>query len=384
MQNVNDHARSAGILPGQSVQLIRGGSAFFQCMLELIRQAQHTIQLQTYILDDDETGLMITDALEAAAARGVRVFILADGYASRVLRQKTINSMRSAGIRFRFFEPLFMSRYFYFGRRLHHKLFVADGRAALVGGINITNRYNDMPGKPAWLDYALLVTGEPAMLTDRICTQLWNGEQQERHLVTGTGKDATVRVRRNDWVRHYNEISGTYIDMLLHARKNVTIACSYFLPGRVIRRLLRHAAARGVRIRIITAGPSDVMIAKHAERWMYDWLLRNGMELYEYQPSVLHAKAAVCDSRWFTLGSYNLNNISAYASIELNLDVHDEAAAAELEQELENVIVQHCKQVTASDMRSNRNPLTRLLRWLSYHFIRVIFRMMTFYFKRKS
>ena len=90
-----------------------------------------------------------------------------------------------------------------------------------------------------------------------------------------------------------------------------------------MRRLLTNAAKRGVKIKVITAGPSDIMLAKHAERWMYDWLLRNKIELYEYQPAILHAKVAVCDSEWITIGSYNLNNISAYASIELNLDVHN-------------------------------------------------------------
>lgn len=368
----------------QPVQLIRAGKPFFDKLLQLIRQATQSIQLQTYILDDDETGLMVTDALEAAAARGVQVSILADGYGSRVLQQKTISSMRSAGIRFRFFEPLFRSRHFYFGRRLHHKLFVADQRYALVGGINITNRYNDMPGKPAWLDYALLVTGEPAEKTGRICTQLWNGDQGPYVHDLKKTEPGSISVKRNDWVRHYNEISGTYIDMLRHAQREVTIACSYFLPGRVIRRLLRAARTRGVRIRVITAGPSDVMVAKHAERWMYDWLLRYGIQLYEYQPAVLHAKVAVCDNEWFTLGSYNINNISAYASIELNLEVRDKATAMVLEDDLERMIQQDCRQVTAADMRKSRNPLIRLRRWFSYFFIRAVFRLMTFYFKRRS
>lgn len=369
--------------PGLPVRLIRGGRDFFGLLLELIRNARSSIHLQTYILHDDETGLLVIDALEAASARGVDVFVLADGYASRNLQQKTISSMRIAGIRFRFFEPLFRSHYFYFGRRLHHKLFVADEQYALIGGINITDRYNDMPGKAAWLDLALLVTGKIAAQTAALCKQIWNNERIPEIKRIETSDTNKVMIRRNDWVRRYNEISGSYIDMLRHAKDHITIICSYFLPGKIIRRLLRSAAQRGVNIRVITAGTSDVMISKHAERWMYDWLLRNGITLYEYQPVILHAKAAVCDSSWFTLGSYNLNNLSTYASIELNLDVRDNTAAQELEAMLDRIIAEDCIPVTRETHRHSKNPFIQLLRWISYHFIRVMFTLLTFYFKRE-
>lgn len=368
---------------GLPVRLIRGGRDFFELLLELIRNARSSIHLQTYILHDDETGLQIIDALEAASARGVDVYILADGYASRNLQQKTISSMRITGIRFRFFEPLFRSHYFYFGRRLHHKLFVADEQYALIGGINITDRYNDMPGKPAWLDLALLATGNIAARTATVCKQIWNNVRVPENKRITSPDSGKVMIRRNDWVRRYNEISGSYIDMLRHAKDHITIISSYFLPGKIIRRLLRSASQRGVNIRVITAGTSDVMISKHAERWMYDWLLRNGITLYEYQPVILHAKAAVCDSAWFTLGSYNLNNISTYASIELNLDVRDNTAAQELEAMLNRIITEDCIPVTHETHRHSKNPFIQLLRWISYHFIRVMFTLLTFYFKRE-
>src|SRR4029077_14448258 len=113
------------------------------------------IQLQVYIYDNDETGKKITEALKTAAKRNVQVFLLVDGFASQHLSRGFIRELKDAGIHFRFFEPLFRSRHSYFGRRLHHKVVVVDNREAMVGGINISNHYNDMPGQAGWLDFAL-------------------------------------------------------------------------------------------------------------------------------------------------------------------------------------------------------------------------------------
>src|SRR6476619_4012028 len=124
------------------VRFIRGGDEYFNLLTNLIDSSIHSIHLQTYIFDDDETGSLIADAMINAAQRNVQVYLLADGYASRVMSRSFINRLQNSGIHFKFFEPLFRSKHFYFGRRLHHKVFVADGKHALVGGLNIANRYN--------------------------------------------------------------------------------------------------------------------------------------------------------------------------------------------------------------------------------------------------
>jgi cardiolipin synthase len=277
---------------------------------------------------------------------------------------------------------------------MHQKVFVADTKFALVGGINITNRYNDMPEKPAWLDFALYAEGEIAKELCVLCWKTWNGFPskmgitpcEEKKLQFNFNEEETqlVRMRRNDWVRRKNEISATYIEMFRHAQSQIIILCSYFLPGKVIRRLLSNASKRGVKIKIITAGPSDVMVAKHAERWMYDWLLRNKIELYEFQPAVLHAKIAVCDSEWITIGSYNINNISTYASIELNLDVRNASFASAVEQTLETIIQKDCVHITMEDHIRTKNIFKQFIRWFSYEFIRVVFHLLTFYYKQKK
>jgi cardiolipin synthase len=373
------------------VKLARAGKAYFNLLLQLIHNAKENIHIQTYIFDDDETGRLVADAMKDAAKRKVDVYLMADGYASQKMSKSLIHELRDAGIQFRFFEPFFSSRYFYFGRRMHHKIAVVDTKYALVGGINIASRYNDIAGKPAWLDFALYVEGEIAKHLCVLCWKTWNGfslnmpltpcEEKQISFTIPQENRSAVRMRRNDWVRRKNEISGTYIEMLRTAKNQVTILCSYFLPGKVIRKQIARATKRGVAVRVIAAGHSDVWVAKNAERWLYDWLLRNGIELYEYQENILHGKVAVCDDQWMTIGSYNINNISTYASIELNLDVRNPGFTIQVRKTLEEIIAKDCIRITSEHHNKAKNIFRQFIRWLSYQFIRVVFYLFTFYFK---
>lgn len=385
------------LIPDASVnriRLIRGGSPYFQELISLIDTAKSSIHLQTYIFSADETGLLVADALIKAAARGVDVHLLVDGYASQSLPDAFIQRLSTQGIQFRFFEPVFRSRYFYFGRRLHHKVFVADSAIALVGGINISNHYNDLPGQPAWLDFALRTEGPAAASLCELCWKSWRGFPANKspapctvnaHIAPDTTDlEARITMRRNDWVRRKNQISRSYLELLRQARQHVTIVSSYFIPGRVLRKNLAMAAARGVSVRVILAGMSDVKLAKYAERFMYDWLLRKGIRIYEYRDNILHAKLALCDSEWFTIGSYNVNNISAYASVELNLDCYSQPAGTQVREQLDLLIREHCYEVTAASVQQHRTIFRRLIHWSAYQFFRFVFYLFTFYFKQQN
>ena len=375
-----------------TLKILKGGSAFFSQLLYLIKNARESIHLQTYIFKEDETGSMVAIALKEAVARGVEVHLLVDGYASQALPNHFVQDLKAKGIHFRFFEPFLKSRHFYFGRRLHHKVVVIDGEHAMVGGINIADRYNDVDGIPSWLDFALYVQGEVVQELCVLCWKTWQGFSGAENKANcdiipaevnfPVNQLTDVRMRRNDWVRRKNEISITYLEMLHNATSHVTIMCSYFLPGKIIRRALRSAASRGVKIKVITAGTSDVTLGKNAERWMYDWLLRCNIELYEYQPTVLHAKVALCDDTWFTLGSYNVNDISTYASIELNLDVDNVHHARHLQHIFDDVIRQDCMAITAAIHQRRMNMFVRLLQWISYKIFRMAFVLVTFYYKK--
>jgi len=375
------------------IKLIRGGREYFDLLIKLIDEARESIHLQTYIYDDDETGKEVGERLTHAARRGVKVYLLVDGYASQSLSAPFVHTIQDAGINFRFFEPVFRSKYFYFGRRLHHKIFVSDTKYALVGGINISNRYNDRSGEPPWLDFALYVEGAIARELCVLCYKTWRGFPRKMELTpcelttpridTSPGEDRLVRMRRNDWVRRKNEISSTYLEMLRNARRTITILCSYFLPGHEIRNQLIKAAQKGVKIRIIMSGRSDVGIVKPAERFIYNDLLENNIEIYEYQKTILHGKIMVCDSQCMTIGSYNVNNISAYASIELNLDVYHAGFASEINNLLNNIAEKDCIQITKEWLQKKQTTFERLIEWGSYELIRFLFYLFTFYFKQQ-
>jgi cardiolipin synthase len=193
-----------------------------------------------------------------------------------------------------------------------------------------------------------------------------------------------VRMRRNDWVRNKKQISASYLEILRTAKSNVTILCSYFLPGQILKKSMVKAIKRGVKIKVVLAGLSDVKVAKNAERYIYDWLLRNKIDVYEYQGNVLHGKVAVCDNQWLTIGSYNVNNISAYASIELNLDVYNPLFATNVEEIIDQIIKEKSVQITEERLARTRNIFKQMVRWASYGFIKVCFYLFTFYFRHKS
>lgn len=385
-----------GYLSKNKVELIKGGKAYFDKILSLILLAKHTIHLQTYIFDNDETGNLIKNALIKAANNQVKIYLIIDGYASQSLNIDFITSLEKNGIDFNFFEPIFKNKYYYFGRRLHHKVLVVDSYYTIIGGINISNRYNDLPNQPAWLDFTIFVTGEIANELNKICFNIWNNIQnKDINIIIDCNNsfidnnfnetfNTKVRIRRNDWIKRKNEISDSYIEMFKNATSSITIISSYFLPGKVIRRLLLKSVNRGINVDIITTRISDVKIAKHAERWLYDMLLRNKINIYEYQPAILHAKLAYYDDEWLTIGSYNINDISTYASIELNLDVRDVDFVKSVKNIIEYIKKEDCLAITIEKHLSEKNIIVQFGRWISWHIIQVIFYLFTFYYKRSS
>lgn len=375
-----------------NVALVKGGAPYFKAIETIAAQAKYALHFQTYIFDEDETGRAVTDALMAAAKRGVHVYLMIDGYASQKLPKEFIAEIKAAGIHFRFFEPLVLTYRYYFGRRMHHKVLVADGHTGLVGGINVSNRYNDMPDKAAWLDWSVMVSGDAAMELHQVCVKNWErsvfGRKkcEPRVLPQPIKEEATckVRVRRNDWVYGKTDIYKSYRSLFANAREFATVMTSYFWPPRTLLNRIEVAARRGVKIRVVLTAHADVPLAKYAERYLYRRLFRSGIEVYEYQPNVLHAKLAFMDDEWLTLGSYNVNNISAFASIELNLDVEDRRIATEMRHAVDQIITNDCRPVVKEDYYLTKNPFKMFLYYLSYRAVHLIFFLFTFYFSQRK
>jgi cardiolipin synthase len=152
----------------------------------------------------------------------------------------------------------------------------------------------------------------------------------------------------------------------------------------MVRKKMARAARRGVKIRLVLAGISDIKLAKHAERYIYRWIFKNDIEVYEYNHSILHAKISTYDGKWSTVGSYNVNNLSAFASIELNLDVKQETFAANVQQHIEEVIKHDCERITEEDFNTRYHFISRVFQQCSYQIVRMLFFLFTFYFRQRS
>lgn len=374
-------------------ELVWGGNKYFDLLGRLIGNAHTCIHLQYYIFEDDDIGTYIGNLLMQAAQRGVKVYFIADGYASRNLKASFIRELRRSGVYFSYFEPLFRSHKFYFGRRLHHKVVVVDGAEAIVGGVNVSDRYNDSPARKAWLDMAVYIKGDTAGELDKVCSGLWNKSFSqpmaypvsitEQQLWQNNGRQVSVRIRRNDWVNREMQIWKSYSDLFSNARKEIIAISSYFLPGWKLRKQMRTAARRGVTISIVVAGRSDVKIAKQAERFLYKWMFETGIRVFEYQKNILHAKAAVADKKFMTIGSYNINNISSYASIELNLDIRNTPFVSRVQKELENLIDKDCIEILPESYSTETSWILQIWQRLCYEVIKIVFYLFTFYFRQQ-
>ncbi|CAM3539340.1 phospholipase D/Transphosphatidylase [Flavobacterium saliperosum S13] len=365
----------------EKVSLVHGGSDFFDRLEALIADARSEIHLQTYILEEDATGTKISNALKKAVSRNVTVYLLLDGLGSRALSDKFVDDIKSSGIQFRFFSPLLSSNSFYFGRRLHHKIVVIDTQTVLIGGINIAKKYEGTPSEAPWLDYAVLIHDETtARHAKSICHYYFFKKRKrffEKTVSDEPNNPTTTTLLQNDWLRRKSEIQKTYIKSIYTAQNEIIIVCGYFLPGKKLTKALEKAAQKKVRIRLILSGVSDVPLVKEAINYYYAFLLRNNIELYEWNQSILHGKTAVVDQKWTTIGSFNLNHLSSYASIEMNAGIDSKPFAENYQKHLETIISQ-CTPITSESFRTQNNVLTRFKQWVSYYIVRFFEILLTY------
>jgi cardiolipin synthase len=369
---------------GHFVRLLQSGEPFFTANIEAIDQARHYIHFQTYIVDEDETGLRIFDALIRAAKRGVRTYLLLDAYGTKYLSGELIKRIDESGVLLRFFSPVFITKGFQMSLRLHHKVLLVDGELAIIGGMNFADRYHGTPKKKGWLDFAVELKGPECIHINSILRKLWNktfiSKEERSNEIVHTAKiyeeNIRLRVIENNWYRNKIEILRSYRSAFKHANDHMIICASYFLPGRLERKLLRLASARGVDIKIVLAAESDAPIFKRATGFLYEYILRNNIKIYEYLPSNLHAKVATVDGKWSTIGSYNLNHVSDYGSIEINVDILDTCFTGNFENTLLKIIKNDCRQVTFEEYLRRRTWFSQLRGWISYQMIRLLMRLM--------
>lgn len=225
---------------GHKATWMRSGREFFNHVIELILNAEHTIHLQVYIIVPDETGTALIDALIQAASKGVKVNLVVDDFGSDKFGITETNKLTSGGVNVKRFAPFYASEKFYVGRRMHHKVLVVDEKHAMVAGVNFADRYRGTESLPPWLDYGVFIEGPVCRKLAIACLRIMERKfypaattmAQIKYKWESLNADADVwvRIRKNDWLRNKLEITRSYNKASRLAKKSITIVGGYFLP----------------------------------------------------------------------------------------------------------------------------------------------------------
>jgi cardiolipin synthase len=419
---------------GHQLLLLEGGTALFPALVAAMDMARSLVHLETYIFEFAGEALNVAEALERAARRGVRVRLVIDGVGTPNVPAQWQQRFAQAGVRWRVYAPmgrlgiLIPNNW----RRLHRKLCVIDGTVGFCGGINIIDDQDDVAlgrlSAPR-LDFSLRVAGPLVMEMTETMEQLWwrlqavhKARQREFRAAwealretnpvgdfsrllakfeAGTGlrrrrlgisngdteslddatevllgvDDARAALILRDNVSHRHDIERDYLKAIGSARQHIVIANAYFIPGRKLRRALTLAAARGVRVRLLLQGKYEHFLQHHAARPVYKKLLDAGIEIHEYVPSALHAKVAVVDQRWATVGSTNLDPLSLLLAREANVSTTDPRFAALLHDCLD-AILQNGSQRLDVQLLSQRPWQQRALDRLAFAVMRTVLFLM--------
>ena len=374
-------------LPGNQITLLNSGSEYFPTLLADIEAATTEIFLESYIYANDAIGHEITGALCRAAARGLRVQVLVDGFGGRNFARDFMPRLSAAGARVMLYRPeiaLFRLRRHRL-RRLHRKLVVIDGRLAFVGGINIVDDNNAPEDMRPRFDYAVRLQGPVLRQVHHAARHMWEivawanfkrrfrlASQSPSCCNTAGTQTAAFLIRDN--IRHRNDILHAYVQAIDAAREEILIANAYFLPGVRFGRALNAAARRGVRITVLLQGKTDHPLLRYATQALYAAALGAGIRIFEYERSFLHAKVAVIDSQWATVGSSNIDPFSLLLAKEANVVVHDRGFAGELRDSLLSAMTTGARELSTREVVGQ--PLhSRFLRWLSYALVRALLGM---------
>ena len=374
----------AEFLAGNRITLLNSGAEYFPALLSDIAAARAEIYLESYIFADDAIGHQVAGALAGAAARGVEVNVTVDGFGARNFRADFLPRLTAAGVRSIFYRPEISPFHLHRHRlrRLHRKLVVIDARVAFVGGINIVDDDNAPEDMRPRYDYAVRIEGPALRQIHHAARRMWEivswAKFRRRFRpaapvtpgceITG-GQEAALLIRDN--IRHRNDILQAYITAINGARDEILIANAYFLPGLRFGLALHAAARRGVRITILLQGKTDHPLLRYATQTLYAALLKAGMRIYEYEKSFMHAKVAVIDRVWATVGSSNIDPFSLLLAKEANLFVRNPAFAAELHVSVGHAIASGAREVLAGELTTHPWYL-RTVRWLSYVLVRAV------------
>ncbi len=370
---------------GNRITLLRNGSEYFPALESAIDNAQHEVHLETYIFEYDATGIRISEALKRAAKRNVTVRLLVDGFGSQNLPKEIIQDLQNAGVQVLIFRknisPLTLRRNRL--RRMHRKLATVDKSIAFVGGINIIDDLNHPEPLPPRFDFAISIEGPLLSKIILAAKHLWmvvalaqfkkdwvRHEKIPYSTIQPSGSQLGALVIRDNF-RHRHDIEEVYLHAIANARSEIIIANSYFLPGINFRHALSDAARRGLRVVLLLQGKIEYHLQHYATLALYGSLLDAGIEIYEYHKSYLHAKVAVIDQHWTTVGSSNIDPFSLLLAREANVIVDDKSFATQLRICLEQAMAEESTRVLQEKWK-DQSWINRLMSWISYYIVRVL------------
>lgn len=340
------------------MQFFFEGDDFFKALRASLEKAAVSIDIEVYYFADDDVGKQFADILKKKAASGIRVRLIYDAVGSHSTSERFFKDLRESGVEAKAFHPLFPLGA-HFSQRTHRKFFVIDRKDAFLGGYNLANEYSRAcSGGECWRDTGVHCDRQD-LVDDliRLFQDSWEGLRAgnlARNIFAPISR-ATLWQRPSFIMPHYgrhrrSRIREEYLSAIIRARTSVHITNAYFVPDRGIRRALRRAAKRGVDVRILTSGISDVPVARMAAHATYARLLRNGVKIHEFQGRVLHAKSATVDAEWYTVGTANLDHLSFFKNREVNLFGRSAQEAAVLESQF-TIDLGDSKEIILSEWR---------------------------------
>jgi cardiolipin synthase len=351
-QKALQHAHSYGtqFVDGNRVTLLWKGTESFQTIFNRIQRAEKLICLEFYIFRDDETGNELAEILKKKATEGLEVNILYDHFGSLLTPGRFWKRLRDAGVNLRASRPFKWASPFEYVYRDHKKLIVIDGRYAFTGGLNIANEYRGVPmmkRKESWRDTGILLEGPiAAALMDifKKSWKLWHGDHIgfQRRIDPIPGGLPVLPIFASS-AKGRRKMRKLLYFSLNNAEKSIYLTTAYFTPSRRMQQVLAHAVSRGVDVKILIPGRSDILAAHYAGRASFKRMLDAGVEIHEYQGDILHAKSAVFDGIWSVIGSANLDFQSLRRNDEGNVGIIDRAFGVQMTElffrDLENSVL---------------------------------------------
>ena len=324
---------------GNCVTILKNGIEIFPAMLAAIRDAKRTINLEFYIYWDGEIGRKFAEALAEKARAGVAVKVVLDAVGSAQMSKSLVNFMARNGIDMEWYHPLRWYTISTLNHRTHRKLLIVDGRIGFSGGVGIADDWlGDADAPHHWRDTVARVEGP--VVTQMQSAFMDNWVKSRGELLTGLdyfpplapcGPHLT-QVLKSSPSEGSSTVKLLYIISIVSAVKSIYISNAYFVPDADTTRALEAAVRRGVDVRVIVPGEfTDVPIVRQASRWHYERLLGRGIRIFEYQPTMMHAKTMVVDGAWTTIGSSNFDDRSFRLNDEVNINVYSDDLAAQME-----------------------------------------------------